>query len=235
MWISVWPEADAKLRERWGAGVSCPQIALELGVSADSVIGRAHRIGLPRHPSVANRNLKERDRAQLGRCTMRIGEREKGTQHLHAAVKAFREALEEFTRQHVPLQWAMTQNKLGGALSRIGERENSTERLREAVKALRDALEEHTRQRVPLDWAMTQYNLGAALRMLGERESGTEHLHEAIKAFRDALEEFTRERVPLQWAMTQNGLGKAQALLNERLAPMQKSCNMVRRLKPASG
>jgi hypothetical protein len=68
--MSVWPEADATLRERWAAGVPCPQIARELGVSADSVIGRAHRIGLPRHPSVAYYNLpppKPRNRSHR-RC-----------------------------------------------------------------------------------------------------------------------------------------------------------------------
>lgn len=54
---SIWPEADAKLTERWLTGVSCPEIGRELGVSADAVVGRAHRIGLPRHPSVAHCNL----------------------------------------------------------------------------------------------------------------------------------------------------------------------------------
>ena len=124
----------------------------QLTPSSAALIGSACR-GIRRWQTATSKSVIV---LNLGVVPMRIGEREKGTQHLHAAVKAFREALEEFTRQHVPLQWAMTQNNLGGALSRIGERENSTERLREAVKALRDALEEHTRQRVPLDWAMTQ-------------------------------------------------------------------------------
>ena len=31
---SIWPEADAKLRDRWEAGVSCAQIGYELGVSS---------------------------------------------------------------------------------------------------------------------------------------------------------------------------------------------------------
>jgi hypothetical protein len=53
--LSIWPEADVKLRKRWAAGVPCAQIGRELGVSAAAVIGRADRIGLGRHPSRANR------------------------------------------------------------------------------------------------------------------------------------------------------------------------------------
>ena len=46
-----------------------------------------------------------------------LGERESGTARLEEAVAAFREALEECTRERVPLDWAMTQNNLGVALS----------------------------------------------------------------------------------------------------------------------
>ena len=119
---------------------------------------------------------------------------------LQEAVAAYRAALEERTRERVPLDWATTQNNLGNALERLGERESGTARLEEAVAAYRAALEERTRERVPLDWAGTQNNLGTALERLGERESGTARLEEAVAAYRAALEERTRERVPLDWA-----------------------------------
>jgi hypothetical protein len=35
-------------------------------------------------------------------------------------------ALEEYTRERVPLRWALTQNNLGNALLRLGERESGT-------------------------------------------------------------------------------------------------------------
>ena len=100
---------------------------------------------------------------------------------------AYRAALEERTRERVPLDWAMTQNNLGVALWTLGERESGTARLEEAVAAYRAALEERTRERVPLDWAKTQNNLGNALRTLGERESGTARLEQAVAAYRAAL------------------------------------------------
>ena len=48
---------------------------------------------------------------------------------------AYRAALEESTRELVPLQWAMMQMNLGLALLRLGERESGTARLEEAVAA----------------------------------------------------------------------------------------------------
>ena len=86
-----------------------------------------------------------------------------GRRKLEEAVAAYREALKEYTRERVPLDWATTQNNLGNALSRLGERESGTAKLEEAVAAYREALKEWTRERVPLEWAMTQNNLGNAL------------------------------------------------------------------------
>ncbi len=55
---------------------------------------------------------------------------------------AYRAAMQEQTRERVPLQWAMTQNNLGNALVGLGERESGTARLEEAVTAYRAAIEE---------------------------------------------------------------------------------------------
>ena len=139
-----------------------------------------------------------------------LGERESGTARLEQAVEAYRAALQERTRERVPLDWAMTQNNLGNALAdprRARERHRPGWSRRWTPIARR--LQERTRERVPLDWATTQNNLGTALTTLGERESGTARLEQAVDAYRAALLERTRERVPLDWAMTQNNLGTA--------------------------
>ena len=49
----------------------------------------------------------------LGLALWRLGEQESGTVRFEEAVVAYREALKEWTREHVPLDWAMTQNNLG--------------------------------------------------------------------------------------------------------------------------
>ena len=77
----------------------------------------------------------------LGNALWTLGERESGTARLEEAVAAYRDALKEWTRERVPLDWAMTQNNLGIALWTLGERESGTARLEEAVAAYRDALQ----------------------------------------------------------------------------------------------
>jgi hypothetical protein len=44
------------------------------------------------------------------------------TAHLENAVMAFRAALQEYTRERAPLQWAATQTNLGTALAILSER-----------------------------------------------------------------------------------------------------------------
>jgi tetratricopeptide (TPR) repeat protein len=164
------------------------------------------------------RDEAERAKVFLGIALLELGERHSATARFEDAVAAYRAALEEWTREGVPLQWAMTQNNLGNALCALGERESGsgTARFEEAVAAYRAALEEWTRERVPVYWAGTQSNLGAALCTIGQRESGTGKLKEAVAAYRAALDEWTRERVPLDWAMMQNKLGNALARLGDR-------------------
>ena len=95
--------------------------------------------------------------------------REIGNEHLEQAVVAHRAALEERTRDRVPLNWAATQNNLGNVLLALGERETGTERLEQAVVAYRAALKEYTRDQVPRHWATTRNNLSNALLALRER------------------------------------------------------------------
>jgi tetratricopeptide (TPR) repeat protein len=152
----------------------------------------------------------------LGLALATLGERESGTARLEEAVAACRAALEEWTRERVPLDWATAQTGLGDALWALGQRESGTGRLEEAIAAYHAALEERTRARVPLDWAQTQNSLGLTLWRLGERDNGTARLKEAVGAFRAALEERTRMRDPLAWAETQNNLGNALHELGER-------------------
>ena len=67
-------------------------------------------------------------------------QRETGAERLLEAVEAYRAALEEWTRERAPLDWAMTQNNLGNALSTLGGREAGTARLEEAITAYDAAL-----------------------------------------------------------------------------------------------
>ena len=205
------PAWAPRYRERWDGFYRDGE---EKGVNFSLLIAAE----LARRMIATALNQDERGLASnlLGTALARLGERESGTARLQEAVAAYRAALEEWTRERVPLDWAGAQSNLGSALMRLGERESGTARLEQAVVAFRAALEELTRERAPLQWAMTQNNLGLTLTTLGERESSTARLWEAVNAYCKALQEWTRERVPLNWAAAQNNLGIALRMLGER-------------------
>ena len=152
----------------------------------------------------------------LGNALAILGEKDSEPERLRRAVGAYTEALKVYTREHMPLDWATTQNNLGNALRTLGERESGPERLEQAVHAYTEALKERTRERVPLDWAMTQNNLGSALRPLGERESGPERLKQAVHAYTEALQVFTPKEMPRHWEIAQDARARALELLRER-------------------
>jgi tetratricopeptide (TPR) repeat protein len=77
----------------------------------------------------------------LGTALLTLGERESGTKRLEEAVEAYRAALQERTRERVPLQWAATQNNLGNALRTLGERTHDRAKLEAARKAVNAAFE----------------------------------------------------------------------------------------------
>ncbi|MBV8612623.1 MAG: tetratricopeptide repeat-containing protein, partial [Acetobacteraceae bacterium] len=131
-------------------------------------------------------------------------------------VTVYRDALQVWTRERVPLNWATTQNNLGTALQALGERESGTARLEQAVDAYRNALEERTRERVPLDWAVTQMNLGNALATLGEREADTARLKEAVAAWSACLEVTSSVWPPAWVQFIQSRGGAVQAEIGRR-------------------
>ena len=159
----------------------------------------------------------------LGNALRTLGERESGTARLEQAVQAYRAALEERTRERVPLDWAMTQNNLGNALSRLGARESGTARLEQAVQAYRAALEERTRERVPLDWAGTQNNLGNALSRLGARENDLGLLNEAKTAIQNAQAAYKEAGYAQHDDYFEERLRSLEQLIEERSTTAERS------------
>ena len=125
----------------------------------------------------------------LGNALQRLGERESGTARLEEAVAAYRAALEERTRERVPLQWAMTQNNLGNALSsarRAGERDGAARgggRMPIARRWRND-----TRERVPLDWAASFGNQGVAMMLIADRTNDGALAETAVSQIQTAYE-----------------------------------------------
>jgi dTDP-4-amino-4,6-dideoxygalactose transaminase len=78
----------------------------------------------------------------LGAALLKLGEREAGTARREEAVQAYRDALGEWTRERVPLDWAYTQHGLAGALAVLAGREkDAIHAMEEAVVRMRGAVQ----------------------------------------------------------------------------------------------
>jgi hypothetical protein len=74
--------------------------------------------------------------SNLGIALQTLGRQESGTACLHEAIAAYHAALQEYTRERVPLEWAMTQNNLGATLQTLGEWEGNTKLLEQRLPSI---------------------------------------------------------------------------------------------------
>jgi tetratricopeptide (TPR) repeat protein len=136
------------------------------------------------------------------------------SQPLREAVAAYNEALQEFRRERVPLDWAATQNNLSNALVSLGQRESRMTHLMEAVAAYEEALKERTRERVPLDWARSTGSLGVVLMLIAERTGEVTNARSAVDKIEVALAALQGGGSVVDAARFEGVLPTAQSLLN---------------------
>ena len=79
--------------------------------------------------------------------------------YFEEAVVAYRAALQERTRERVPLEWALTQSNLGNVLTALGHHER-------ALYAFRLALKELPPERSPTDRRIVESKINALIRFL---------------------------------------------------------------------
>ena len=75
----------------------------------------------------------------LGNALSELGERESGTARLEEAVAAYRAALDEQTRDRVPLDWAISTGNQGFVLMLLAERLGDATKARSAVQQIEAA------------------------------------------------------------------------------------------------
>jgi hypothetical protein len=140
--------------------------------------------------AAAERNLQ-------GIALCEHGERFPDPGALNDAVLACDAALEVFTRESAPSDWAMTQNNKANALQALGERAGGAQGqafLEASVLACDAALEVFTRESTPSDWAMTSENKAEALLALAQhtgRGAAMAMLDEAEALCAGALDIYT--------------------------------------------
>jgi tetratricopeptide (TPR) repeat protein len=151
----------------------------------------------------------------LGVVLTSLGERQEGPESYNKAKSAHIAALEFYTFETFPVEWARTQNNLGNALTGLGEREAGSRSLFEAQGAYEQALRVRTKDSFPNEWATTQNNLGTLLSHVGDREEDPERYRNSRRAYELALEVRSKDRLPIQWATTMMNLGTALSSLGE--------------------
>ena len=127
--------------------------------------------------------------------------------NLERAIACYNEALQMYTRQTFPMEWATIQHNLGSAYSDLpqGVRQANLEKALVCYKA---ALEVCTKETYPDKWAGTMQNLGSAYMRLPQGDQQA-NLEKAIACYEAALEVYTKEAFPSDWARIQNNLGSA--------------------------
>jgi tetratricopeptide (TPR) repeat protein len=110
-------------------------------------------------------------------------------------------------RNHDPLAWAATQNRLGNILGAIGQQQHDPEIFQKAVECFLIALEEIKQEDTPLEWAATQASLATAQQALGRLESDAKALNKAVDAYTAALLVYTKKETPEEWKLIMLQLG----------------------------
>jgi hypothetical protein len=77
----------------------------------------------------------------LGNALSTLGARESGPARLEEAVAAYRDALMEYTRDRVPLRWAISFGNQGEALMYLAERTKDAAIVETALRQIEAALE----------------------------------------------------------------------------------------------
>lgn len=135
------------------------------------------------------------------------------------AIKAYKEALQVFTKEKFPLEYAGVQNSLGITYRKLAEMlygNHKADNYRSlALEAFEEALTVYTLEDFPVLYAVAYNNLGNIYFMLAEVEDEVENYGKAIKAYEEALKVHTSERSPRQYADTKNNLGNVYGALAE--------------------
>ena len=81
--------------------------------------------------------IRGRIQLNIANSLKALGERQSGNEDLELSIKAYREALKEFTKDRDPMDWAAVKTSLANALSESAIRKNDAEPLKEAIAAYR--------------------------------------------------------------------------------------------------
>jgi tetratricopeptide (TPR) repeat protein len=132
-----------------------------------------------------------------------------------AATRSFLQALQVFSLDNAPLNWAMTKLNSSGAYLSRGIRQKNRSALRSAIVAADEATKVFTREHAQLKWAMCAANRATALATIGKIDGDTTPLREAITTYRQAIEVLQEKGAKVQLENTEKSLDEAKLVLED--------------------
>jgi CHAT domain-containing protein len=146
-----------------------------------------------------------------------------GADDLERAIKHYRAALETWTPEKSPYQWAQAKHGLGFALFRRSDGSRK-QNLEQAIACYEAALSIRTPDEYPAERAETQHNLGLVY-MERYHDNRAENLERAIELLVTALETPQHAKDQVKHAKTRSNLGTAylQRIRGERVDNVQQA------------
>ncbi len=132
--------------------------------------------------------------------------------NIRRAIVCYDAALQVFTKDSFPYEWATTQNNKGTAFADLPSGDLA-QNLKEAIICFDAALQIYTKESSPREWAMTQNSKGNTLSRL-PLDANNAHLREAIACYDAALTVYTQNTLARNWAKSQSNKGLALAKLS---------------------
>ena len=167
----------------------------------------------PRKTAGWSTDTRARMNLILGIANRTSGVELKSKDSLDASVGCFQRALNDWTRDRDPLEWAMTQRNLADALDQQFGLDWHDAPLHPAMTAYQNALAVYQARSDRLDAAHVHLGLASGYEIIGRYEPGRENLLKAVDNYRAALAGFDPRTYPDDWGDVQLKLANALRVL----------------------
>ncbi len=173
------------------------------------------------------------DRATVAKTFANATLHKKRADDARTATELFDSALDVFSAEDTPLEWAFAKRDRAMLSQFIAERANDPSALAGSVVDLEDALRIIGPSLFPHDWALINDRLGLALYRLDFDNGDTETLEQAMQAFKNALTVYDKQKTPNEWAEAMGHFGQLALVLGREkrsasaLLKAVEACNAV--------
>jgi len=153
------------------------------------------------------------DRATVARTFANAMRFQRRADDAQTALGLFDAALEVFSADKTPLEWAFVHRDRAFLRQFIAERTNDTAALHDSINDLEDALRIIGPKAFPHDWAALNNRLGLALYRLDFDNGDADTLEQALQAFQNTLTVYDKNKMPIEWAEAMGHFGQVALVI----------------------